>query len=72
VFQLLLNLKPHKAAGPDNLPSQFLKEVAVEIAPLLSMIFQASLYQGILLDVWKLASVVQVYKKGSRHDPSNY
>jgi len=36
------------------------------------MIFQASLDQGILPDVWKLASVVPVYKKGSRHDPSNY
>jgi len=72
VFQLLLNLKPHKAAGPDNLPSRFLKEVAAEIAPSLSMIFQASIDQGILPDVWKLASVVPVYKKGSRHDPGNY
>jgi len=28
--------------------------------------------QWILPDVQKLASVVPVYKKGSRHDPSNY
>ena len=37
VTQLLLNLKPHKAAGPDNLPSYFLKEVAKEISPALSI-----------------------------------
>ena len=33
VFKLLLILKCHKAAGPDNLPSRFFKEVAAEIAP---------------------------------------
>ena len=43
VTQLLLNLKPYKAVGPDNLPSYFLKEVANEIAPSLCLIFQASL-----------------------------
>ena len=46
VSQLLHNLKPHKAAGPDNLPSYFLKEVANEIAPALTTIFQTSLNQG--------------------------
>ena len=72
VFKLLLILKCHKAAGSDNLPSRFFKEVAAEISPSLSMIFQASLDQGIVHDVWKLAFVVLVYKKGSRQDPSNY
>ena len=38
VSQLLHNLKPHKAAGPDNFPSYFLKEVANEIAPALTTI----------------------------------
>jgi len=35
VSQLLQNLRPHKAAGPNNLPSYmyFLKEVANEIPP---------------------------------------
>lgn len=72
VTQLLHNLKPHKAAGPDNLPSYFLKEVAKEISPALSMIFQASLNQGALPDIWKSALVVPVYKKGSKRDPANY
>jgi len=41
VTRLLQNLKPYKAAGPDNLPSYsyFLKEVAKEIAPSLCLIF---------------------------------
>jgi len=72
VAQLLHNLKPYKAAGPDNLPSYFLKEVAKEIAPSLCLIFQASLDQGVLPDIWKSASVVPIYKKGKKEDPSNY
>lgn len=38
VSQLLHNLKPREAAGPDNLPSYFLKEVAYEISPALLFI----------------------------------
>ena len=34
IAQLLLNLKSHKVAGPDNLPSNFLKEVANELSQL--------------------------------------
>ena len=72
VTQLLLNLKPHKAASPDNLPSYFLKEVAKQISPALSIIFQASLNQGALSDLWKSALIFPVYKKGSKRDPTNY
>ena len=68
VSQLLPNLKPYKASGPDNLLSYFLKEVANEIAPSLCLIFQASLDQGVLSDIWKSASVVRKEKD----DPSNY
>jgi len=72
VSQLLHNLKHHKAAGPDNLPSYFLKEVTNEISPALSMLFQASLNQGALPDMWKSALIDPVYKKGSKRDPANY
>ena len=43
--------KPHKAAGQDNLPSYYLKEVANEISPILSIIFQAALNQGAIPDL---------------------
>ena len=53
VAQLLHNLKPQKA-GPDRLPSRFLKEVANEIALPLSLTFQASLNQGTPPDTWEI------------------
>ena len=45
---------------------------AVEIAPCLTLLYQASLNQGIIPDDWKRASVVPVYKKRDRSLPENY
>ena len=46
VTKLLRNIKPHTAAGPDNISARILKETADQIAPVLSLVFQASLMQG--------------------------
>jgi hypothetical protein len=35
---LLQHLKPNKATGPDDIPAKFLKEVSIEISPLISII----------------------------------
>ena len=72
VLQLLQELDPHKASGPDGIPSKFLKETSVSIAPSLTLIYQASLHQGELPSDWKMTYVTPVYKKGSRTNPSNY
>ena len=72
VYNLLTNLDPHKAAGPDGIPSKLLKETASQMAPLLTFIFQASLNQGKLQSDWKSANVTPIHKKGKRTDPFNY
>jgi len=72
VAELLSNIDPKKANGPDNLPVHFLKEVSYEIAPALTLTFQAFLNKGTLPEVWKQALAVPVFKKGSRSDPCNF
>ena len=72
VAELLSNIDSSKARGPDNLPTRFLKEFSSEIASTLMLIFQASLDHGTLAEVWKQATVVPVFKKGSRTDPCNF
>ena len=72
VQKLLEDLDIHKASGPDNTPSRLLKETASLMAPLLTLIFQASIQQGTVPDEWKKANVVPIDKKGSRSDPGNY
>ena len=64
------NIRPHKANGPNYLPAHFLKEVANEIAPVLTIIFQASLDQESLPAIWKTAAVaiVPILKKGKKSD----
>ena len=55
------NLDPSKAQGPDGLPAKFLKETSEHIAPILTQIFNASLYQGQLPTDLKRAFVVPVF-----------
>ena len=50
----------------------FFKETDCLIALPLSMIFNLSLQEGVIPDVWMLASVVPVFKKGQAGDPCNY
>jgi len=72
VYALLSELDSHKASGPDDIPARSLKELAYNIAPVLALIFNASLHQRKLPLDWKSATVVPVFKKGTRTDPSNY
>ena len=71
VKKLLQGLKPHKASGPDNLPTTFFEEAANELAPALGLIFTASLNQGYVPDDWKTAGVTPIFKKGDRSTPTN-
>ena len=43
VLHLLLQLKQCKSTGPDEIPARFLKEFAHQLAPLLTMLYQASI-----------------------------
>ena len=72
VVKPLKNLKPHKAAGPDDIPLMLLKEAADEIAPTITLLFQASLNQGNTPSTWRKALVVPIFTKGSKSDASNY
>ena len=49
VAELLKNLESHKAAVPEDISLMQLKDAAEEIAPAITLLFQASLNQGALL-----------------------
>lgn len=72
VANLLQNLNPHKATGPDGIPAYFLKECSNEIAPILTLIFQCSMQQGSMPDEWKTANIIPIFKKGDRTSTGNY
>ena len=72
VHKLLSNLKPFKATGPDGLPPFILKELAYELAPAFTLLFEASLSQGTLPSDWTSAFVAPIFKKGDPLQVSNY
>ena len=72
IEKLLDNIKPNKAAGPDELPARVLKEVSKEISGVLSMIFQQSYNAGRIPDDWSAARISAIYKKGDKSTPANY
>ena len=55
IVELLNSLETHEAAGPDEIPAQFLKEFSELLAPSLTVVFQASLNQCSLPSDWKRA-----------------
>jgi hypothetical protein len=72
VEKLLKNLQPNKAAGPDHIPCRLLKELSVELAPVLTVIFTQSIESSELPSTWLKADVAPVFKKGSTCLPENY
>ena len=73
MLKLLKNINHHKAPGPDNyIPGRLLKEGAIELSPIFTLLFNSTLHQGKIPSPWKQAHVAPVHKKNSMHDPANY
>ena len=49
--------------GPDNIQARYLKELALELTPAITFIFQTSLEQGKLPNDWLQSHIVPVFKK---------
>ncbi|KAK4827692.1 hypothetical protein QYF61_020826 [Mycteria americana] len=69
---LLHHLDTHKSMGPDGIHPRVLRELVVEIAKPLSIIYQHSWLTVEVPDDWRLASVTPLYKKGWKEDLGNY
>ena len=68
VHKLLKHIKPHKATGPDKIQGRFLKEMALEITPAITYLFNKSLELGRVPKDWLDAHSVPVFKKGEKID----
>ena len=72
VEKLLQEINPSKASGPDQVPCHILRELSVELAPVLTAIFTQSLETSMLPSAWCTAYVTPVFKKGPTCQPENY
>ncbi|CAM5168179.1 unnamed protein product [Natator depressus] len=71
VRDYLEKLDVHKSTGPDALHPRVLKELVDVIAEPLAVIFENSWRSGEVLEDWKKANVVPIFKKGKEEDPGN-
>ena len=69
VANVLTNLQGQRHM---DLTKSLLKETAVNIAPILTLVFKASLHHCRLPQDWKSAHVFPIFKKGSCNCPHNY
>uniref|UniRef100_A0A8D2LZX1 Reverse transcriptase domain-containing protein n=1 Tax=Varanus komodoensis TaxID=61221 RepID=A0A8D2LZX1_VARKO len=69
---LLRALDITKAPGPDGLHPRVLRELAGVLSHPLASIFETSWRTGEVPEDWRVASVVPIFKKGSRKDVENY
>jgi len=72
VTNKLLMLKVDKAQGPDDIHPSVLRNCAQAAALPLTIIYRKSLEKGILPKDWKMAVIVPIFKKGNKHEASNY
>ena len=72
MYQVLSNLKTSKSPGPDGVHPRLLKELSRELSQQLLILFNKTLNEGNIPDIWKKAEVKPIFKKGSKEDPGNY
>lgn len=57
VYKLLKGLTVHKAAGLDAVPTRFLHDFALELAPIMTELFQLSIDIGKVRNKWRKAYI---------------
>ena len=61
VFNLLSQIDPFKACEPDNILAWVLKELALELTPMITHLFKQSLATSELPPEWKSAYITPVF-----------
>ena len=72
VRQLLMSVNSSKSAFPDKIHPRFIKELAHELALPVYILFNKSLSEGDLAQIWKMAHVSCIFKSGDRTKACNY
>ena len=72
IENIIEELNFNKASGDDGISHRMLKGVSKNVSKPLCILMNRSLGEGIFPDIWKLANVIPIFKKGGKSQPSNY
>ena len=68
----LKGLNPSKALGPDKIHPRVTKELATELGPVFTHLFQQSIDTGEIPKEWSLANICNLFEKSDRSLVCNY
>ena len=66
------SVNSNSSPGPDGIPPIFYRKCAANFATPVSCILNKSFFEGIVLEEWKLANVIPIFKNGDKSNPINY
>ena len=69
---MLKKLKSNTAPDPDDISPCLLKELATQLAPVLTRMFQTSIDSGIVSTQWKYTNLSPIFKKENCSKALNY
>ena len=72
IYSNLKTLQVGKACGPDLINNRILREIADSVSPVLTDIFNTSLFTAKVPDIWKQSNVSPVFKKDDKTNVENY
>lgn len=72
VLKAMKEIKPKKTTGPDGIPAYILRDCAYVLSYPLTVLFNICIRTSTIPSVWKSSKVCPIYKKGDRHDLTNY
>lgn len=72
VYEAISNLKNSTSRSPDSIPAIFLKKAMQPLLKPLSMLYNISLSQSKVPQLWKRALVIPIHKKGLHNLTTNY
>ena len=72
ILKLLQNLDVNKSFGPDGLHPKMLMELSATISKPITIIFNSSMCQGLVPQLWKEGNITALFKKGDKAEPGNY
>ena len=72
ILKLLQNLDVNKSCGPDGLHPKMIKELSATIAKPITIIFNSSMCQGLVPQLWKEGNITALFKKGDKAEPGIY
>ena len=72
IISAVKEMSDSSSAGPDELPSSFLKECLPELIQRLQILFRKSLDSGDIPEILKRAAIIPVFRGGDKTCLSNY